>query len=74
MIIGKLRPKQKVFAYLRTSSAANTGEDKDSDTRQLEAIKRYAENNHCAVAATFYLITHASPLVRHNCLVGLRKA
>jgi hypothetical protein len=39
MIIGKLRPKQKVFAYLRTSSAANTGEDKDSDTRQLEAIK-----------------------------------
>jgi DNA invertase Pin-like site-specific DNA recombinase len=54
MMIGQLRSKQKVFAYLRTSSAANTGEDKDSDTRQLEAIKRYAENNHCAVAATFY--------------------
>ncbi len=45
MIIGKLRPKRKVFAYLRTSSAANTGEDKDSDTRQLEAVKKYAENN-----------------------------
>lgn len=29
----------KAFAYLRTSSAANIGEDKDSGRRQLQAIE-----------------------------------
>jgi hypothetical protein len=28
------------FAYLRTSSAANVGPDKDSDRRQREAIRQ----------------------------------
>jgi DNA invertase Pin-like site-specific DNA recombinase len=32
----------KALAYLRTSSASNVGEDKDSHTRQLAAIERYA--------------------------------
>jgi DNA invertase Pin-like site-specific DNA recombinase len=31
------------FAYIRTSSAANLGDDKDSVTRQRTAIERYAE-------------------------------
>jgi DNA invertase Pin-like site-specific DNA recombinase len=31
-------------AYLRTSSAANVGEDKDSHTRQLAAIRAYAKH------------------------------
>jgi DNA invertase Pin-like site-specific DNA recombinase len=33
----------KAFAYLRTSSAANLGEDKDSHKRQLVAIQTYAK-------------------------------
>jgi DNA invertase Pin-like site-specific DNA recombinase len=32
----------KAVAYLRTSSAANCGEDKDSDKRQMAAIESYA--------------------------------
>jgi DNA invertase Pin-like site-specific DNA recombinase len=37
--------KQKIqaVAYLRTSSQANVGTDKDSDKRQRDAIKRYAK-------------------------------
>ena len=33
----------KAFAYLRTSSAANIGEDKDSGKRQLAAIEAFAK-------------------------------
>jgi DNA invertase Pin-like site-specific DNA recombinase len=33
---------KKALAYLRTSSAANVGEDKDSDKRQMAAIESYA--------------------------------
>lgn len=36
-------------AYLRTSSAANVGEDKDSDKRQLAAITSYAKRSGLAV-------------------------
>ncbi len=35
--------KTKAVAYLRTSSAANVGEDKDSHLRQLVAIEDYAK-------------------------------
>jgi hypothetical protein len=31
------------IAYLRTSSAANVGSDKDSDTRQRQAISGFAK-------------------------------
>jgi len=34
--------KTKAVAYLRTSSATNVGEDKDSDKRQMAAINAYA--------------------------------
>ena len=37
--------KKPALAYLRTSSAANVGEDKDSDKRQLAAIEGYARRN-----------------------------
>ena len=33
---------KKALAYLRTSSAANVGEDKDSDKRQMAAIELFA--------------------------------
>lgn len=35
--------KKPALAYLRTSSAANVGEDKDSDKRQMAAIEGYAK-------------------------------
>lgn len=44
----------KAFAYLRTSSAANVGEEKDSGQRQLQAIEAYAKRAGIALAGTFY--------------------
>jgi DNA invertase Pin-like site-specific DNA recombinase len=38
----RLTNKVKSLAYLRTSSASNVGEDRDSHIRQLAAIERYA--------------------------------
>ena len=36
-------PKVKAVAYIRTSSAANVGADKDSDMRQRQAIAAFAK-------------------------------
>lgn len=44
----------KAFAYLRTSSAANIGEDKDSGQRQLQAIEVYAKRAGIVLAGTYY--------------------
>jgi DNA invertase Pin-like site-specific DNA recombinase len=44
----------KALAYFRTSSAANVGSDKDSETRQREAVKRYAASNGYALEQEFY--------------------
>jgi DNA invertase Pin-like site-specific DNA recombinase len=44
----------EAVAYLRTSSAANVGEDKDSAKRQREAIHSYASPAGYAVVAEFY--------------------
>jgi DNA invertase Pin-like site-specific DNA recombinase len=44
----------KVVAYLRTSSAANVGGDKDSDARQRDAIGRYAKAVGFDVVAEYY--------------------
>ncbi|MEI6536079.1 MAG: recombinase family protein [Verrucomicrobiaceae bacterium] len=46
--------KKSAVAYLRTSSAANVGADKDSDKRQLAAIKAFAEANGFEVVASYY--------------------
>jgi DNA invertase Pin-like site-specific DNA recombinase len=45
---------RKAFAYLRTSSAANIGEDKDSGQRQLAAITTYARRAGIEPVGTFY--------------------
>lgn len=37
--------KIPAVAYLRTSSAANVGEDKDSHVRQMTAIREFADRN-----------------------------
>ena len=41
-------------AYLRTSSAANVGADKDSEKRQLAAIEAYAKMAGFRIVDTFY--------------------
>jgi DNA invertase Pin-like site-specific DNA recombinase len=46
--------KRRAVAYLRTSSAANVGEEKDSAKRQTEAICAYAGRNGIEVVASFY--------------------
>ncbi|MFD2741316.1 recombinase family protein [Sulfitobacter aestuarii] len=46
--------KIPAFAYLRTSSATNSGPDKDSDKRQLAAIEGYAAANGYEVIGTYY--------------------
>lgn len=45
---------RKAVAYLRTSSAANVGADKDSDKRQLAAINVFAKANAFEVVDTYY--------------------
>lgn len=44
----------EAVAYLRTSSAANVGADKDSDKRQLAAIEAFAKANGYRVTEVFY--------------------
>ncbi len=45
---------RRAVAYLRTSSAANVGADKDSDKRQLSAITAYAKANGFDLVGTYY--------------------
>ena len=45
---------QPAVAYLRTSSAANVGADKDSDKRQRAAIEAYAKRAGFTLVAEYY--------------------
>ena len=44
----------KAVAYLRTSSAANVGHDKDSDKRQRDAIASFAKANGYELVGEYY--------------------
>lgn len=44
----------KAVGYMRTSSAANVGEDKDSDKRQRLAIEGFAKSNGYQIADWYY--------------------
>jgi DNA invertase Pin-like site-specific DNA recombinase len=44
----------KAIAYLRTSSAANVGSDKDSDKRQRAAIEAFAKRAGLEITEGFY--------------------
>jgi DNA invertase Pin-like site-specific DNA recombinase len=44
----------EALAYLRTSSAANVGADKDSDKRQRAAIEAFARANGYIIGGEFY--------------------
>ena len=48
------RKELRAVAYLRTSSAANVGADKDSDKRQRAAIAAYAKAAGVEIVETYY--------------------
>ena len=58
------RGKIPAIAYLRTSSAANVGADKDSDRRQREAIQAFAGRAGYELVAEFYdaAVSGADPI------------
>lgn len=45
---------KRCVVYMRTSSATNVGEDKDSDKRQLDACSKYAKAHSIEIASVFY--------------------
>src|SRR5262245_53691457 len=45
---------QPAVAYLRTSSAANVGADKDSDKRQRAGVEAFAERARFTIVGEFY--------------------
>lgn len=49
----KSAKSSRAFAYLRTSSAANIGEDKDSGRRQLQAIESFAKRAGITLVGTY---------------------
>lgn len=50
----KLRGRVPALAYLRTSSAANVGEDKDSGDRQRQAIEAFAKRSGYELVGEYY--------------------
>ena len=48
------RELKPAVAYLRTSSAANVGADKDSDKRQRAAIEAYAKRAGFTIVDEYY--------------------
>jgi DNA invertase Pin-like site-specific DNA recombinase len=58
------RNRVEAVAYMRTSSAANVGADKDSEHRQREAILRYAKAAGFDVVGEFYdaAVSGADPI------------
>jgi len=55
---------RKAIGYLRTSSKANIGPDKDSDKRQRTAIEAYAKAAGYEVVGEFYdqAVSGADPI------------
>lgn len=62
------REIRKAVAYLRTSSAANVGADKDSDKRQRAAIHAYAKANGFEVVDEYYdaAVSGADPVTERH--------
>jgi DNA invertase Pin-like site-specific DNA recombinase len=60
---GKAKVVESV-AYIRTSSAANVGADKDSDKRQRQAIESFAKANGYQLVGEFYdaAVSGADPI------------
>src|SRR5262245_6122620 len=63
--VGKMAQRMKhAFAYLRTSSAANVGTDKDSDRRQRDTIQTFAKHAGYVLEGEFYdaAVSGADPI------------
>jgi DNA invertase Pin-like site-specific DNA recombinase len=60
----KRRKQVEAIAYLRTSSATNTGPDKDSDKRQRAAIAAFAKAHGYVIVGEFYdaAVSGADPI------------
>src|SRR5262245_20969091 len=60
----KSKERQKVVAYLRTSSATNVGADKDSEKRQRLAIEGFAKRAGLEIVSWFYdpAVSGADPI------------
>jgi DNA invertase Pin-like site-specific DNA recombinase len=58
------KPRQPALAYLRTSSAANVGADKDSEKRQRQAIEAFARHGGYEIVEEFYdtAVSGADPI------------
>ena len=54
----------EAVAYFRTSSATNVGDDKDSESRQRDAVTRFAKRNGYAIVDEFYdaAVSGADPI------------
>jgi DNA invertase Pin-like site-specific DNA recombinase len=71
--VGEARVAKKgklveAVAYIRTSSAANVGTDKDSDKRQRQAIESFARANGYQVVDEFYdaAVSGADPIAERK--------
>jgi len=60
----RAKQREKVVAYMRTSSATNVGADKDSETRQRVAIEAFAKRRGVAIVDWFYdpAVSGADPI------------
>jgi DNA invertase Pin-like site-specific DNA recombinase len=58
----------EAVAYIRTSSAANVGADKDSDKRQRQAIESFAKANGYQLVDEFYdaAVSGADPIAERD--------
>ena len=58
------KSRSPALAYLRTSSAANVGTDKDSEKRQRHAIQGFAKRSGFAIVEEFYdaAVSGADPI------------
>jgi DNA invertase Pin-like site-specific DNA recombinase len=63
-VSSKRKERQKVVAYMRTSSAANVGADKDSEKRQRMAIEAFAKRAGLEIVEWFYdpAVSGADPI------------
>jgi DNA invertase Pin-like site-specific DNA recombinase len=63
-----MKARKAAIAYLRTSSAANVGSDKDSDKRQRAAIASFARGNGFDIVAEYYdeAVSGADPVTNRK--------
>ncbi len=67
------RKQTAAVAYLRTSSAANVGADKDSDKRQRDAIMAFAKRQGFTIEGEFYdaAVSGADPIDQRHGFVEM---